>query len=155
MNPLRYDPAASRNFTALLCIASPEMLSAATDQLAPLGFEVQTVATPEQALAHLYSHPCDVVVVSDDFGGGDAEAHPLLSQIASVPLDLRRKFLLLLIGPSLTPRSSMQAFALSVDLVLRPEDIPNLKGIVGQGLADRREFYATFNAVHQNLLQEG
>jgi len=155
MNPLRNDPSASRDFTALLCLDAQDVLQAAIDQLAPLGFEIHTVATPEQALSHLYSHSYDVLVVSDGFGGGDAEAHPVLAQLASVPLDMRRKLFVILLGPNLTPHSTMQAFALSVDLVLKPQDVANLKRIVGQGLASHQEFYAAFNAVHAHLRQEG
>jgi len=155
MNPLRNAPSASRDFTALLCMDAPDMLQAVTDQLASLGFEMHTVATSEQALNNLYSHSYDVLVVSDTFGGGDAETHPVLAQLASVPLDLRRKLFVILLGPNLMPRSTMQAFALSVDLVLHPKDVANLKGIVGQSLAAHQEFYAAFNAVHTRLREEG
>ena len=155
MTPLHNAPSAPRECTALLCIEAQNVLQTAIDQLAPLGFAVHTVTTPEQALTHLYSHSCDVMVVSDTFGGGDAEAHPVLSQLASVPLDLRRKLFVILLGSNLTPHSKMQAFALSVDLVLQPQDVANLKELVSQGLAAHQEFYAAFNAVHSHLHQEG
>jgi len=149
------DSSTSRDFTALLCIDSQELLETATGQLTPLGFEVHTVSTPEQALSHLYSHSYDVMVVSDDFGGGDAETHPVLAQLASVPLELRRSMFVVLIGPNLTTHSKMQAFALSVELVICPQDVPNLKALVGQGLARHEEFYATFNAVARLIRKEG
>ena len=155
MNPLRNDPTASRDLSALLCIESQEVLEAATAQLTPIGFEVHAVSAPEQALAHLYSHSYEVMVVSEDFGGGDAETHPVLVQLASLPLDMRRRLFVILLGPNLTPHSKMQAFALSVELVLRPQDVANLKGIVGQGLAAHQEFYAAFHAVSENLHHEG
>jgi len=155
MNPLRNDSSASRDFTALLCIDSQELQETATGQLTPLGFEVHTVSTPEQALSHLHSHLYDVMVISDDFGGGDAETHPVLAQLASVPLELRRSMFVVLIGPNLTTHSKMQAFALSVELVICPQDVPNLKALVGQGLARHEEFYATFNAVARLIRKEG
>ena len=154
MKPLSKDDS-SRDFSALLCIDSQEVLDLASGQLTLIGFEVHTVSTPEQALAELYSHSYAVMVVDDHFGGSDIETHPLLSQMASVPLDLRRKTFVILIGPNLTPHSKMQAFALSVDLVLRPQDILNLKAIVGQGLLDHEAFYAAFNAADKSLRLEG
>jgi len=96
-----------------------------------------------------------VMVISDDFGGGDAETHPVLAQLASVPLELRRSMFVVLIGPNLTTHSKMQAFALSVELVICPQDVPNLKALVGQGLARHEEFYATFNAVARLIRKEG
>ena len=155
MNPPRNDPSASRDFTALLCLDSQEQLETGTVQLSSLGFEVHTVSTPEQALAHLYSHSYDVMLISDDFGGGDAETHPVLAELATLPLDLRRSMFVILIGPNLTSHSKVQAFALSVDLVIRPQDVMNLKALVGQGLAQHEEFYAAFHAVTRLINKEG
>ena len=155
MNPGLNDLSSSRALTALLCIHSQEVLETTTTQLTTLGFKAHSVSTPEQALDHLYSHACDVLVVSDDFGGGDAHAHPVLVQLASVPLNLRRKLFVILLGPNLTPNSQMQAFALSVDLVLRPQDVVNLNAILAHSLAAQELFYATFNEVQQQLRKEG
>lgn len=154
MNP-RKDSSASRNFTALLCIDSQELAEAATEQLAPLGFEVHTVSTAEQSVTSLYSHTYDVLVISDDFDGGDLDAHPVLNELSLLPLDVRRSIFVVLVGPNLTSFSKMQAFALSVDLVIRPQDVPNLKALVGQGLAAHEEFYATFHAVTEFIRKEG
>ena len=155
MNPLSNDSSASRDFNALLCIDSQELLETATGQLTPLGFEVHTVSTPEQALTHLYSHLYDVMVIADDFGGGDAETHPVLAQLAGVPLELRRSMFVVLLGSNLTSHSKMQAFALSVELVICPQDVANLKAIIGQGLARHEEFYATFNTMVKLIRKEG
>jgi CheY-like chemotaxis protein len=155
MNPLRKDLVSTPNFTALLCIESQELLETATGQLTPLGFEVHTVSTPEQALSHLYSHFYDVLVLSDSFGDGTAETHPVLAQLASVPLNLRRKLFVVLIGPKLTPHSQAQAFGLSVDLVIRPQDVANLKVLVGQGVLAQQEFYAAFHEVERLMRKEG
>ncbi len=150
MNPSLSSP---RDFKALLCLGSQESVETATRQLAPLGFEVHTVSTPEQALSHWYSHFYEVMVVCDDFGGGDAQAHPVLSQLTTIPLDLRRKLFVVLVGPNLVSQSRMQAFTLSVDLVLCPQDLPNLKALVGQGLVQNGQFYAAFYEV-ENLLRK-
>ena len=88
-------------------------------------------------------------------GGGDAETHPVLAQLASIPLDMRRSLFVILVGPELTSFSKMEAFALSVDLVIRPQDISNLKAIVGQGLAAQEAFYASFHAVARQVREEG
>jgi len=121
--------------------------------LTPLGFVIQTAPTPKDALTGLHTQICDLVVTSEDFGGADAFSHPVLSELAEFPLDLRRSSFVILIGPNRTSQSEIQAFSLSVDMVLRPEDTPKLKGLVGQGLARKEAFYATFRAM-EKLVQE-
>ena len=155
MNPLRTDSSSPREYTALLCLDAQELLDTASSQLTPPGSEAHTASTPEQALSQLYSHSYDVLVLSEHFGGGDAQAHPVLSQLAALPLNMRRKLYVILVGPSLTPCSQAQAFALSVDLVLRPQDLSNLKAFVGQGLRAHEEFYSAFNAVDRLLQKDG
>ena len=155
MKALRNESSLSGDFTALLCIDSQELLETASGQLTSLGFEVHTVSTPEQAFAHLSSQTYDIIVISDDFGGGDTETHPVLAQLADIPLESRRSMYVVLVGPQLTPSSRMQAFALSVELVIRPQDVSNLKALLGQGLERHKALYSTFNTVAERIRKVG
>ena len=155
MNPPTNDPLSTSNFVALLCIDSQELLETATSQLTSLGFEVHTVAAAEEAISHLYSHSYNVVMISEDFEGGDAETNPVLSELAVMPLDVRRSMFVILVSPSRVALSPMEAFALSVDLVIRPQDVANLKALVGQGLARHEALYAAFHAASKRFQQEG
>ncbi|MCX6968057.1 MAG: hypothetical protein NTZ46_09840 [Verrucomicrobia bacterium] len=155
MNPILENFSPSHAFSALLCIDSQELVESASTQLSTLGFEVHTAATPEQALSQLYSRTFEVLLVSDSFGGGDAQAHPVLSQLAAFALDIRRKLYVVLIGANLTPLSKMQAFALSVELILRPQDVANLKTLMGQELVAHEAFYAPLRATERLLQKDG
>lgn len=148
------DSFAPHEFTALICFDSPDQSQAVTEQLAPLGFEIQTATTPEAAIIALHANTCDMVVTSEDFGGADAFTHPILAEIAGFNLDQRRGVFVVLIGTARTSQSEVQAFSLSVDLVLHPQDIPRLKGLVGQGIARKEAFYSTFRAMEKTVQME-
>ena len=146
---------APHEFTALLCLDTPAQMEAVTEQLAPLGFEIQSASTPEAALSGLHSYVCDMVVTSEDFGGADAFTHPVLAELAVYPSDQRRATFVILIGPNRTSQSEVQAFSLSVDLVLNTQDIPKLKGLVGQGITRKEAFYSAFRAMEKMVQLEG
>jgi len=155
MNPLSNNSSSNSHFDALLCITSQESRDVATGQLTTLGFEVHTVSDAQDAFTHLYSHSYNVVVVSEDFDGGDAETNPILAELATMPLNFRRSMFVILVGPNRIALSEMQAFSLSVDLVIRPQDILNLKALVGQGLARHEAFYEAYHSVAKQIRQEG
>lgn len=142
-------------FTALLCVDSDELRQIITEQLTPLGFEIHAVTSAEEAGSQWYSHFYDVMVISETFGGGDAETHPVLAELAGVPLDFRRAIFVVLIGNLRTTRSEMEAFVYSVDLVVSMQDAPNLKALVGQGLTRQGELYADFHAISKRIQGEG
>jgi len=143
------------NFSALICIDSRELRAQAGEQLAELGLEIHTANTVEEAVTELYSHLYDIVVTTEDFCGGDAEIHPILAELASLTLDLRRSMFVVLIGANRVTRSAMDAFSLSVDLVVHQEDTSSLKALVGHGLARQEKFYEAFRAEAKLIQREG
>ena len=145
----------NNTFTALLCVTPPELQETCGSQLAQLGFETHASTNPEDAISQLYSRTHDVVVVAEKFGGADLETHPILAELALVALDVRRAMYVVLIGPSCVTQSEMQAFCLSVDLVINLSEVFNLKMLVGKGIARHEEFYAAFQAETLSLHKEG
>ena len=145
----------SRTFSALLCIDSPDLLEITSSQLTVLGFEVHTAAAAETAISLLHSHFYDLVAVEEEFGGGDAETHPILAEIAALPLEIRRAIFVVLLGAHCATGSEMEAFALSVDLVVGRRDAENFKALAGQGLARQEEFYAAYKSVAKLVQGEG
>jgi len=143
------------DFTALLCVDAPELLKSLSDPLEKLGFSVQPAGTVQEATTQLHSQPYDVVVMSETFCGADAETHPILSELAEIPLDLRRTMFVVLTGPNRSAFApEMETFALSVDLFLGPQDLPNLTGLLARGLARHEAFYAAYHAAARRLGKE-
>ena len=142
-------------FSALLCIDEPGLLANVSASLTKLGFSTQPAVTVQEATLHLHSQPYDVVAMSETFCGADAETHPILSELSALPLDLRRALFVILIGANRSATApEMEAFALSVDLLIGPQDLPDLNGFLGRGLARHEAFYAAYHAAARRLGKE-
>ncbi len=144
------------DLAALLCVDDPELQSLVIDQLSQLGFAFHTALFPEEVAVRLRARTYDLVVVSENFAGSaDAEANPVLHELAQLPLDQRRVSYVILIGPTMESRSDMQAFVHNVDLTLRLDEAPNLKAVAGRGIVRQEEFYSAFKGVSQALRSGG
>ncbi len=135
------------DLSALVCIDEPEMQAIVFEHLSPLGFGIHCGLYPEEASVKLRTRAYDIIVTAERFAGADAQTSPILSLIAELSLIQRRDIFVVLIGPSLTSRSAMQAFMYSVDLVVNEADAENLKSFVGRGITQREEAYGAFNTV--------
>lgn len=143
----RNDPLEHGDLAALICIDDAALQGAVIDQVSQLGFGIHTGLFAEEVGVRLRSRSYDLIVVSENFGGADAESNPALHEITGIPMSQRRESFVILTGPSMVTRSEMQAFMYSVDLVVKREDVPTLKTIAGRGIVRQEEFYATFNSV--------
>jgi hypothetical protein len=137
------------DLAALICIDDAELQAAVIEQISALGFGIHTALFYEEVAVKLRSHNYELVVVTENFSGADLASNRVLNELAMLPLSQRRIAFVVLIGPTMTSRSEMQAFHYSVDLVLRDDEVGNLQTIVNRGIARHEEFYASFNgALH-------
>lgn len=143
------------DLVALLCIGSPELQEIVLDQITQLGFAIHTSFSAEDAISKLSSHPYNVVVIEENLEGTDAPTHPILAELATIRLDVRRDLFVVLVGPGMETQSGTQAFALSVDLTVNLQDAPNLKPLVGRGIVDQEEFYTAYKAVKKDVQRAG
>ena len=151
----RNDPFEHGDLVALLCIGSPELQEIVIDQITQLGFGIHTAFTAEDAVSQLATHPYNLVVIEENLEGTDAQTHPVLAELATIRLDVRRDLFVALIGPGMETQSDSQAFALSVDLTAHRHSSPNLKTLVGRGIVEQEEFYAAYKAVKKDVQRAG
>ena len=143
------------DLVALLCIGSPELQEIAIDQITQLGFAIHTATNAEYAISKISSQPYNIVAIEENLEGTDAATHPILAELATIRLDVRRDLFVVLIGPGMETQSENQAFALSVDLTVNLQDTPNLKTLVGRGIVAQEEFYAAYKAVKKDVQRTG
>jgi hypothetical protein len=148
---IRNDAFEHGDLAALLCIDDPQLQTVAIDELSQLGFAFHTAFFPEEVSVRLRARTYEVIVVSANFAGAELDANPVLHELAQVPLDQRRGSYVVLIGDTVESRSEMQAFIYGVDLVLRTDEVPNLKAAVGRGIVRQEEFYSAFKGVMQTV----
>lgn len=151
----RNDSIEHGDLSALICIDDAEIQAVVLEQLAVLGFNFHTAPFPEEVTFRLKARPYELVVTTENFGGGDLSHHPVLEELNRLSLAHRRTAYVILIGPSMESRSDMQAFLYSVDLTLREDQLGNLTTIVGRGIVRKEEFYNSFTGVAQSLKNAG
>ncbi len=129
--------------TALVCLDVPEMQRLAVEQLDQLGYKIHTGLFLDDSILKLRAHPYDVVVVTEHFNGLDLGNHAILHEAAHAPAAQRRKQTFVLIGAGFSTNDELQAFAMSVDLVIGLGDLQNLKPVVRRAAQRQTDFYAT------------
>ena len=129
--------------TALVC-ADPTTTEMAKKTLRELGFKFHTAETTDLAIDRMRYSSYDCIIVHENFAGSSLRSNAVLNYLAPLPMALRRNSFVCLAGPSLKTLDAMQAFGLSVHMVIHPEDLPNLTAILKKGLAEFESLYVAF-----------
>ena len=140
----RFDAFERGDRSALVCVDETELHNAAVDQLAAAGYKIHTGLFAEDIALKMKMYTYDVVLVFEHFNEADIEANAVLSELNKVPTSQRRGQFVVLLGPSMATDDDMQAFRMSVDLVIGIADLPNLGLVLGRAAARREAFYRQF-----------
>lgn len=140
----RFDIFEPGDLTALVCIDQPDYQQMVVDQLTSMDYKMHVGLFAEDISLKLKTHPYDVVVVDEHFGGYHLNNNQVLYEAIHTPGAQRRNQFLLLIGTSLMTNDEMMAFIFSVDLVFNVNDLNNLKPVLRRGVARQKEFYHVF-----------
>ena len=127
--------------TALICVDVPEVQRLVVENLTEIDYKIHTGLFLEDILLKLQTHTYDVVVVAEHFNASNTETNPILDSIRNTPASQRRGQMVVLVGSGVHTDSEMDAWALSVDLVLNLADVPNLKHVVRRAVTRRNSFY--------------
>ncbi len=130
--------------TALTCddvSKNQEMIQAVLDEL---GYYVHVAATPDNALDKMRYNRYDLIIINEAFGGCNSSNNPVLNYIQPMPMSTRRNLFCVLIGDNYRTMDNMAAFSQSVNLTVSSEDVPNIKKILSNAIADNDKFYKVF-----------
>jgi len=130
------------DLTALVCEEEPMLQAVIVEQLKQLGYKIHSGFFGEDVQLKLRTHPYDVIVVDENFGGLDIESNPVLREINELPLSQRRKQYVVVIGPGVVTNDQMQAFVHSVDMLCSFSDLPNMRLVLRRGIAQHKQFYS-------------
>lgn len=112
--------------------------------LQDIGYRTVTASTPATAIDSLRLYPFDLVLMADPFDGAVACKNPVLDYLNSLSMSVRRHILLAVLTPGFKTKDPMGAFALSADLVIHPQDLPQLETWLTKGLSSKKRFYRVF-----------
>jgi hypothetical protein len=119
-------------------------LSEITPALAELGYKVVQPPSLHEATSKIRLHPFDMIILSDGFDGKGFEGNPITNYLNRLSMSVRRKIYLVLISERFKTMDNMMAFAMSANLVVNPEDLPNIRLILKKSASDNEKFYKVF-----------
>jgi hypothetical protein len=140
---------------ALLAITAPEVLNAAKAVLAERGYKAHVVETHPQFETRYTQVNYQVVVIEEDFAGGNVLENPSLQMVQALPMSQRRHAVFFLIGQTFQSLNAMQAFSQSVHCVLNFAELPMLKEVLQKTIAENNLFLSTFREMQQRVYQKG
>jgi CheY-like chemotaxis protein len=127
---------------ALLCINREDSRDELQGMLEGLGYVVDMPAAADHALQRLRFNQYHVILLDDDFAG--QSPNPVMGYLAELNMNTRREMFVILIGQRFKTADHLQAFIESVNLILHPDDLPQLAAFLTRGLRDQERFYKVF-----------
>jgi zinc-ribbon domain len=127
---------------ALLFVNRKEFGEALKTTLESLGYVVDIPAAVDHALQCLRFNQYHVILVDDNLDG--RSPNPIVGYLAGLNMNVRREMFVVLIGQRFKTSDHFQAFVESVDLILHPDDLPQLATFLTRGMRDHKRFYKVF-----------
>jgi hypothetical protein len=106
-----------------------------------LGFAVEAFDAPEDKAVRLQQGDFAVVVTERNGVPEDASVYRM---VQTLPLEIRRRVFLVLVGDDVQTGEGTQAFALVADLVVSTKDAASCDRLLAQTLHERKRIYQTF-----------
>jgi zinc-ribbon domain len=135
---------------ALLCVNRGEVRDQLKVMLEGMDYVVNMPAAANNALQRLRFNQYHVIVLDDDFEG--KSPHSIAVFLAGLNMYIRRQMFIVLIGQRFKTADHLQAFMESANLIIHPDDLPQLATFLTQGMRDHERFYKVFT---ECLLEAG
>ena len=119
-------------------------LSQITPALEELSYKVVQPLGLQEAMSKIRLHSFDIIILSDAFGEKGLEGNPIINYLNHLSMSVRRGIYLVLISNRFKTMDNMMAFAMSANLVVNPEDLPNTRLILKKGASENEKFYKVF-----------
>jgi len=129
---------------ALVLDTDDLQLSEINPALEELGYKAVHSMTLQEAMSKIRLHPFDMVILADDFDGKGLDGNPITNYLNHLSMSVRRKIFLVLLSGRFKTMDNMMAFAMSANLVVNPEDLPNMRLILKKGTSENEKFYKVF-----------
>jgi len=115
-----------------------------TTALTELEYKLQTAKSPEHAVHKLKFNQYHVVAFHEKFGDTTIDSSILYEYIRDMPMDIRRKTFVALVGDNFKTLDHMEALAHSVNLVINQNEIDQLETILKKSTGGNDTFYKVY-----------
>jgi hypothetical protein len=136
---------------ALLALSTPEYLASARSVLHEMEYKVHNASDHEDYVNRFSQIQYQVTIIEERFACSAIEENIGLMRLQYLPMGLRRHSVALLIGESFQSLNTMQAFQQSVHAVINPADLPSLKQILQQVIAENDLFLSVYRDTQQKM----
>ena len=106
-----------------------------------LGYTYVTAENTREAIGKLRFHHFDLLVLSDRFDGIELEQSPIAHYLNHLPMSIRRRIFLAIIGDDFRTMDQLTAFAWSANLVVARQDLQRLSVVLQQAMMSHNKFY--------------
>lgn len=137
--------------TVLICDADPDRRARVKAGFDETSYRFSEPATPDDALRQMRFHDFHVIVVHEEFGAADPADNPVLKHLGQLPMATRRNVFVALLSDRFPTLDAMTANRMSVNLLLNPQELPEVRPILKRALADYRAFYRIHKETRDRL----
>jgi hypothetical protein len=137
-----------KDYSFLLALGSP-WDDIADRALRAGGVVPQSSKVLEEVTQALDFQQVDFLLFSEGFGASNLKSDPLLGYIQNLPAADRRNFFVALISPQFRSGDLWTAFSYSVNLVLNPEDLPEVAEKLERSWSIWKDQYRVFLQSHK------
>ncbi len=136
-----------RSKKALICDDDRLISEMIKDIVVNLGFTTNLASTVDQAMSILDKPDMDygLILIDKVFPEDTEGGYKIISQIAAMPLDTRRKMFVIFISGDIKSMDTSSAFLTGANTVVNKKDINKLKDIITRELSDYERLYSVFN----------
>ena len=136
---------------AMICVKDQEKLAFVSKSLKEMGFSTVSQALSEkEALDKLKYNEYALIIIEDGFGG-PLEETQLMQELRHMEVSQRRKIFVVLLGDRWETGNIIQAFSLSVNLVINQRLLDKLKEGLTAAMNRQYRFYKVFNDSREAL----
>lgn len=132
---------------ALVCDDVPEHQALIRTALQELGFKVHIPSNSADAIERMRKNSYGMIVLDEEYQESSAHDNQVLKTIHSMAMPVRRYIFVALLGKQSKTFDNMMAFGKSVNAAVNVNDVPQIKGILRQGMAENDQFYRVFREV--------
>ncbi|MEW6188402.1 MAG: hypothetical protein AB1585_22015 [Thermodesulfobacteriota bacterium] len=146
---LEDNPLAER--TVLIAAPPPGADSLAEIIRTKKGFPLQC-NTPEELFSSMEFGEPDFLILFEGFGSEDSGSNPVLEYIQTMPTNQRREIFVAWVGQGVKVGDRLAAFALGVNLVLPPQNLPDIAKRITNSWMEWKHLYQAYFQSRKDII---
>lgn len=132
---------------ALIMDRDPTASAEAKEAAECMGFKTILPPTLDASLARLNTHHIELLILAEGFDGRPLRQSPIMEYLNRLPMAVRRRMLVIVIGDGFKTGEAMEAFSLSADAVASRRDISRIEEILKHAFAEKERLYKSFKEI--------